>query len=131
MAAGEKSSLCAFADWFPGVVASELEQARSLGHQSRETSWTDRMLLELKKLRDPRILVQASKESKTGADMDWHFVRHDGQRYLHLTVQAKILHYTRPRTPDRYDDLAYPNRSGKQSRQLTSFAHRQTRLGYA
>ncbi|WP_375336182.1 DUF6615 family protein [Novosphingobium sp. NBM11] len=40
-----RSALCAFADWFPGVVASELEQAKSLHHQSRETSWTDRMLL--------------------------------------------------------------------------------------
>lgn len=131
VAGGAKSSLCAFADWFPGLVGSELEQARALGHQSRETSWTDRMLLELKKLRDPRIFVQASKESMTGADMDWHFVREDGQRHIHLAVQAKILHYTRPRTPDRYDDLAYPNRSGKQSRQLTSFARRQMQQGYA
>jgi hypothetical protein len=127
----ERSALCAFADWFPGVVASELEQAKSLYHQSRETSWTDRMLLELKKLRDPRIVVQGSNERLTGADMDWHFVRRDGQRHIHLAVQAKILHYTKPRTPDRYDDLAYPKRSGKQSRQLVNYARKRLREGIA
>ena len=125
VAGGEKSALCAFADWFPTLVAGELEQARALRHQSRETSWTDRMLLELKKLRDPRIFVQDSNERVSGADMDWHFVSHDGQRHIQLAVQAKILHYTKVRTPYRYDELAYPKRSGRQSRQLTNYARRQ------
>ena len=126
----QHSALCSFADWFPSLVAGELEQARALSHQSRETSWTDRMLLELKKLRDPRIVVQNSNERVTGADMDWHFVRRDGRRHLHLAVQAKILHYTRVRAPYRYDELAYPNHSGRQSRQLTNFASKQSKQGF-
>ena len=125
----EKSPLCSLADWFPNYVAAELEEARSLRHQSRETSWTDRMLLELRKLRDPRIIVQNSNERLTGADMDWHFVSANGRRHLHLAVQAKILHYTMVRAPLRYGDLAYPNRTGRQSRQLTNYARRQGRKG--
>jgi hypothetical protein len=124
-----KSPLCGLADWLPSLVAAELEEARTLAHQSRETSWTDRMLLELKKLRDPRIIVQNSNERVTGADMDWHFVRHDGRRHLHLAVQAKILHYTTTRVPHRYGELAHPKRSGRQSRQLTNYAKRQLRAG--
>ncbi|MEN6541695.1 DUF6615 family protein [Parvibaculum sp.] len=127
---GARSPLCAFADWFPSQVAAELEQARTLKHQSRETSWTDRMLLELKKLRDPRIIVQNSNERVTGADMDWHFVDFGG-RHLHLAVQAKILHYTATQTPYRYGDLAYPDWTGGQSRQLTNFARRQLRGGFS
>lgn len=129
MMRGIKSPLCAFADWFPNQVAAELEQARLLLHQSRETSWTDRMLLELRKLRDPRIVVQNSNERVTGADMDWHFVRYDGRRHLHLAVQAKILHYTAVRTPHRYGELAHPKRTGRQSRQLTNYARRQLKAG--
>lgn len=130
LAQGQYSALCAFADWFPILVAGELEQARTLNYQSRETSWTDRMLLEVKKLRDPRNVVKNSNERVTGADMDWHFVRRDGRRHLHLAVQAKILHYTRPRAPHRYEELAYPDRSGRQSRQLTKFARTQLKQGF-
>jgi hypothetical protein len=62
--------------------------------------------------------------------MDWHFVRHDGRRHLHLAVQAKILHYTAARAPHRYGELAYPDRSGRLSRQLTNYARRQLRAGF-
>jgi hypothetical protein len=126
-----KSRLCAFADWFPGFIGAQLEEAHSLRHQAREVGLTDHMLLELKKLRDHRIVVENSNEITTGADMDWFFVRADRGRSLHLTVQAKVLHYTRPRVPLRYDELAYPARSGRQAGRLTNFARRQSKAGLA
>jgi hypothetical protein len=101
------SPLCFFSDWFPAHVAYELEAAKRVRHQSRETSWTDRMLLELKKLQDPRIIVQSSNERVTSADMDWIFTNFDRRRHLWLTLQAKILHYTREHAPDRDDELAH------------------------
>lgn len=126
------SPLCLFSGLFPGTVGSELDDAKAVSHQARETSYTDRMLLELKKLRNPRIVVQGSKETLTGADMDWIFVRWDQHRHLQLTVQAKILHYTRPRTPPRYDELAYPPQTpGRQARTLTRYAKKQCVLGRA
>lgn len=131
MVSRSKSPLCAFASWFPARVGADLEEARALAYQSRETSWTDHMLLELKKLRNPHILVQNSNERVTGADMDWHFVSRNGRRHLHLAVQAKILHYTTVRAPYRYGELAYPDKTGRQSRQLTNFAKRQLAAGFA
>lgn len=126
------SPLCLFSGLFPGTVGSELDDAKAVFHQARETSYTDRMLLELRKLRNPRIVVQGSKEILTGADMDWIFVRWDQRRHLQLTVQAKILHYTRPRTPPRYDELAYPPQApGRQARTLTRYAKSQCALGRA
>lgn len=126
------SPLCLFAGLFPGTVGSELDDAKAVYHQARETSYTDRMFLELKKLRNPRIVVQGSNETSTGADMDWIFVRWDQRRHLQLTVQAKILHYTRPRTPPRYDELAYPPMApGRQARTLTRYAKAQCALGRA
>lgn len=126
------SPLCLFSSLFPGIVGSELDDAKGVSHQARETSYTDRMLLEFKKLRNPRIIVQGSNEPLTGADMDWIFVRWDKRRHLQLAVQAKILHYTRPRTPPRYDELAYPPQApGGQARTLTRYAKKQCAAGRA
>lgn len=127
------SPLCEFASWFPTLVGHELEVGRREGHQWRETSWTDRMLLELRKLRDPRIITKVSNEVVTGADMDWWFVRADGSRHICLTIQAKILHYgTANQALWAYPELRHPHGShGRQSRVLTATAMRQTKLGVA
>ena len=121
--------LCSFALWFSLLVANELEEARLLGHQSRETSWTDKMLLELKKLRDPRIIAATSNERVTGGDMDWWFV--GPHTAFCLTVQAKILHY-RQHNPAlwHYEDIAHPSANpGLQSRTLVAHARRSSRAG--
>lgn len=104
-------------------------EARLVDHQSRETSWTDRMLLELKRMRDPRIIAATSKEKLTGGDMDWWFVR--GTVGFCITIQAKILHY---RQQDsllwHYEDLAHPaSAPGLQSRTLVGYARSESRAG--
>lgn len=121
--------ICGFAVWFSMLVARELEEARLVDHQSRETSWTDRMLLELKRMRDPRIIAATSKETLTGGDMDWWFVR--GTVGFCMTIQAKILHY---RQKDsllwHYEDLAHPAlQPGFQSRTLVGHARSESRAG--
>lgn len=113
------------------LVGKDLEDARLLGHQSRETSWTDRMLLELKRLRDPRIIAVTSNEPTSGGDMDWWFVRRGSNVNFCMTLQAKILHY---KQSDpllwHYEDLAHPAKSpGQQSRTLVSYARRMQRQG--
>jgi len=128
------SIMCNFATWFSLLVGNELEEARLLGHQSRETTWTDRMLLELKKLRDPRILAFASNEKVTGGDMDWWFVNPVSNASFCLTVQAKILHYLQ-QNPDlwHYEEIAHPRDDpGRQSRMLVDHArdHCAAGLGY-
>lgn len=127
------SALCELADWFPAQVAHEIEGARREGHQFRETTWTDRFMLELRRLRDPRILVKTSHEVVTGADMDWWFVARDGSRHLRLTVQAKILHYM-ARDSDlwAYPELRHPHGAqGRQSRQLIRHARSEQKAGRA
>lgn len=123
------TTLCDFSLWFSTLVAHELEEARILDHQSRETSWTDRMLLELKRLRDPRVIAVTSNEKVTGGDMDWWFVR--GGFGFCLTVQAKILHYRQHNSALwHYEDIAHPAANpGLQSRTLTSHARRETGAG--
>ena len=111
------------------LVAKELEEARLLGHQSRETSWTDRMLFELKRLRDPQVVAVTSNERVTGADMDWWFVRRQSNVNFHLTIQAKILHYKQA-SPKlwHYEDLAHPVKApGLQSRTLVRHARQMLR----
>jgi hypothetical protein len=113
------------------LVARELEDARILKHQFRETTWTDRMLLEINRLRDPRLLAVKSHEILTGGDMDWWFVRADGSSSFRLTVQAKILHYAQ-NDPQlwHYEDLAHPRGNpGLQSRTLVGNARRENRAG--
>jgi len=123
--------LCDFTCWFSMLVAKELEEARLLGHQSRETTWTDRMLFELKRLRDPRIITVASNEPVTGADMDWWFVRRGSGVNFCLNVQAKILHYRQAKAALwHYEDIAHPAKTpGLQSRALVRHARRMHRAG--
>lgn len=111
------------------LVAHELEEARLVDHQSRETSWTDRMLLELKRLRDPRIIAVTANEKVTGGDMDWWFVR--GKTGFCMTIQAKILHYRQQASwLWHYEDLAHSARNpGSQSRTLTGHARNESRAG--
>jgi hypothetical protein len=126
------SIMCNFATWFSLLVGTELEEARLLDHQSRETTWTDRMLLELKKLRDPRILALSSNEKATGGDMDWWFVNPASNASFCLTVQAKILHYLQ-RNPDlwHYEEIAHPRDDpGRQSRTLVQYARDQCGAGF-
>lgn len=123
------SKLCDFSLWFSMLVAHELEEARLLNHQSRETSWTDRMLLELKRMRDPRIIAVTSNEKVTGGDMDWWFVR--GSVGFCMTVQAKILHYQQSNSSLwHYEDIAHPvSNPGLQSRTLVGHARSESRAG--
>ncbi|WBT06367.1 hypothetical protein PFY01_01415 [Brevundimonas vesicularis] len=127
------SALCELADWFPMQVAHEIEGARREGHQFRETTWTDRFILEVRRLRDPRIFVKTSHEAMTGADMDWWFIASDGSRHLRLSVQAKILHYmTKNSELWAYPELRHPNGAhGKQSRQLIRHARSEQKAGRA
>ena len=125
------TSICNFAKCFSLLVGVELEEARQLDHQSRETSWTDRMLLELKRLRDSRIVAVTSNEKTTGGDMDWWFVNRKVGANFCLTVQAKILHYSR-KDPLLwlYEELAHPaHKPGKQSQTLVSHTWRMRRKG--
>lgn len=111
------------------LVARELEEARLLDHQSRETTWTDRMLLELKRMRDPRIIAVTSNEKLTGGDMDWWFVR--GRTGFCVTIQAKILHYLQQDSLLwHYKDLVHPaSAPGLQSRTLVGYARSESRAG--
>ena len=113
------------------LVAKELEEARLLGHQYRETSWTDRMLFELKRLRDPRVVTVTSNERVTGADMDWWFVRRGSSVNFCLTIQTKILHYKQADARLwHYEDIAHPtNAPGLQSRILVRYARKMQRAG--
>lgn len=127
------SPLCEFASWFPQVVEHELEGGRRERHQFRETTWTDQLLFGLRKLRDPRILVRSSNEVVTGADMDWWFVKDDFSRHIRLTVQAKILHYLASNGANwAYPELRHPHGfHGRQSRQLTQYASKESSAGTA
>ncbi len=127
------STACQFAHWFSHTVAHDLEEARGEDHQWRETSWTDRMLLELKRLHDPHIVVRGSNERVTHADMEWWFVGERRATYLCITMQAKILHYTQ-KDPKSwlYGEIAHPSKSqGRQAIELVKHAERQTRAGRA
>lgn len=123
--------LCEFAHWFPFHVARKLEVGVTEDHQFRETTWTDEMLFQLKSLHDPRILVKASNEAVTNADMDWWFVPEDGSQHLRLVVQAKILNYERSnKSLWGYPDIRHPNKfQGRQGRRLRLYASRETAAG--
>jgi hypothetical protein len=126
------SSLCEFAHWFSSEVGKELAEGRQLCHQYRETTWTDRCLIELKKLRDRRIIVKASNERFTAADMDWWFVNRQTGTSFCLRLQAKILHY-RAKDPALWDynELTHPRQNpGKQSRTLIASATSAGSQGY-
>jgi len=123
--------LCEFAHWFPAHVAHRLEAGRLEGHQWRETTWTDQMLYQLRSLHDPRILVKASNEAATNADMDWWFVLEDGSQHLRLVVQAKILNYE-AKNPAlwAYPDIRHPPKyHGRQARGLRRYANKETAAG--
>lgn len=122
--------LCQFSLDFSREVGGELAEGQMLGHQWRETSWTDRMLMELVRMRDPRIIVRKSNEKKTGADMDWWFVNPSRGTYICLTIQAKILHYGNKNSSTwTYNDIAHPGHSGTQSAILCSHARTATHAG--
>ncbi len=127
------SPLCSLAHWFPARAGHELEGARRDAHQWRETTWTDKLLRELKALRDPRILVKPSNERVTAADMDWWFVRADGSAHIRLTVQAKILHYLAVNVSNwAYPELRHPpGNHGQQARRLRRYASSETKKGRA
>lgn len=124
-------SICAFSHWLCLEVGRELTEARKIGHQWRETTWTDLTLKHLRALRDPRIIVGPSHEVVTGADMDWWFVDRSTGRHIGLTLQAKILHYPqRDSARWAYDELPHPRKSlGAQARQLISYVNTARRSG--
>lgn len=123
--------LCAFANWFSVEVGNELTDARRLGHPWRETTWTDRMLRGLRALRDPRIVVKASNEAVTAADMDWWFVDRASRTHIGLALQAKILHYHRQNSALwAFDELAHPRTApGAQARKLLGYVAGARRTG--
>lgn len=82
------------------------------------------MLRRLRALRDPRILVQASNEAVTAADMDWWFIDRASGSHFGLALQAKILHYhQRNSALWGFDELAHPRGTpGAQARKLIGYA---------
>lgn len=125
--------LCAFSQWFSADVGRELTEGRRIGHQWWETTWTDRMLKELRALGNPRIIVTGSNEAVTGADMDWWFVDRSGQTHIGLFLQSKVLHYRQTNSALwAYDELAHPRHSpGQQAKKLIGHALRARKAGTA
>lgn len=86
--------LCTFAHNFPSVVGRFLDQAADLGRAFREETITDMLMGALVALKPMGIDVRFPNEQRTGADMEWIFVRRDGSTRFHLLIQAKKIHGT-------------------------------------
>jgi hypothetical protein len=83
--------LCQFAQDFPKVAGTFLDRAATLGRSFREETLTDVLMGALVAFKPLGIEILFPNEQKTGADMEWLFVRADGSSYFRLLIQAKKL----------------------------------------
>lgn len=84
--------LCDFALRFPKFAADFLERGQPLRRRFREESLTDIMMASLVTLQSGGIVVEFPDEPRTGADMEWNFVRIDESAFFRIYVQAKRLY---------------------------------------
>lgn len=86
--------LCRFAKEFPSAAGRFLDQAADLGRSFREETITDMLMGAMVAFRPLGIQVKFPNEQRTGADMEWIFVRRDGSARFHLLIQAKKIYLT-------------------------------------
>ena len=73
--------ICQFAHHFPKTAGEFLDRAATLGRSFREETLTDVLMGALVAFRPLGVEVHFPDEPRTGADMEWLFVRADGSSY--------------------------------------------------